>query len=55
MLSTGGGGLEGRGGGGLLGRGGGGLAGGEGGGVGGKGRRGMCEWHGVQGLSRFEA
>ena len=33
MLSTGGGGLEGRGGGGLFGRGGGGLAGGEGGGV----------------------
>ena len=32
MLSTGGGGLEGRGGGGLFGRGGGGLAGGEGGG-----------------------
>ena len=34
MLSTGGGGLEGRGGGGLFGRGGGGLAGGEGGGGG---------------------
>ena len=39
MLSTGGGGLEGRGGGGLFGRGGGGLAGGEGGG---------CWWEGEE-------
>ena len=62
MLSTGGGGLEGRGGGGLFGRGGGGLAGGEGGGCWWEGEegdlmeeeggRGMCEWHGVRELSR---